>query len=58
MSEKHKRRRQRIAQRTLELPPSDYQPTKAELGADIGLPATPEKLARAVMQNVEITHSG
>ncbi|MCY4086315.1 MAG: hypothetical protein OXG37_05355 [Actinomycetia bacterium] len=55
MSEKHKRRRQRIEQRTLELPPSDYQPTKAELGADIGLPATP---ARAVMQNVEITHSG
>ena len=31
----------------VELKPSDYQPSKAELEADMSLDTTPEKLAKA-----------
>ena len=34
--------------------PHTYQPSKAELNAGVSLQATPEKLARAVLQDVTI----
>lgn len=51
------RRRRRIRRRPIELPPIGYQPSKAELEADIRLPATPTELAKAVMQDVTVTRS-
>ena len=53
MSEKCKRRRKRIKRTQIEVEPSSYQPSKAEQEADISIPTTPAKLARAVMRDVD-----
>ncbi|MCY4307734.1 MAG: hypothetical protein OXC57_05585 [Rhodobacteraceae bacterium] len=34
--------------------PRDYQPCKAELEEKIHIPTTPEELARAVLQQVDV----
>ena len=34
--------------------PYAYQPSKAELNADVGIAATPENLARAILQPVTV----
>ena len=41
---------------TIELVPSSYQPSKAELEEEIHIEATPEDLARAVGRQVEIRY--
>ena len=38
----------------IELPPSSYQPSKAELEEEIHIPMTPEELARAVGRQVVV----
>ena len=38
----------------VELPPSSYQPTKAELEEEIHIDAIPEELARALGRQVEV----
>ena len=50
------RDRQEVPQRpVLRVKPCGYQPSKAELEADVSIPdATPEQLARAVMQTVTV----
>ena len=57
MSEKRKRRNKRIKRRKLTLKPSGYQPSKAELEEEVRLPATPTKLAKAMVQDVKITRA-
>ena len=57
MSEKRKRRRKRIKRRELTLPPSGYQPSKAQLDEEVRLPATPTQLAKAMVQDVKITRA-
>ena len=52
MTKKHKR--QSRPPLTVKVKPYTYQPSKAELNADMSLPATPEQLARAVLQDVTI----
>ena len=42
---------------TVELAPSSYQPSVAEKEQDMSIDATPEELARAVMQRVEVQHT-
>ena len=39
---------------TIEVPDTSYQPTKAELEEDVSIDATPEEVARAIMQPVKI----
>ena len=39
---------------TVTVKPYNYQPSKAELEADVRISTTPEKLAAAVMQSVTI----
>ena len=56
MSGKRKRRRKKIDRTQVEVLPTAYQPSKAEMDADISLPCTPTQLARAVMRDVDITH--
>ena len=38
----------------VELKPSDYQPTKAELEADVTIDTTPERLADYVLRQVTV----
>ena len=42
------------SKKTLRLRSAQYQPSKAELEEDMRIDATPEELARAVLQPVEI----
>ena len=44
----------RDQKKILRLRPSSYQPSKAELEEDMSVDATPEELALAVLQQVEI----
>ena len=39
---------------TLRVKPRSYQPTKAELEADVGIETTPDELAEAVLRPVNI----
>ena len=39
---------------TVKLKPSSYQPSKAELEADVSIDATPEELRHAVMLPVKV----
>ncbi len=50
--------RRKIDRVTVELKPSSYQPSKAELEADVSIDADPEDLARAVLQQVRIESVG
>lgn len=38
----------------VEVADSGYQPTKAEMGEEVSIDATPEELARAVVMDVEV----
>ena len=38
----------------VELEPCTYQPSKAELEADVSIDATPDELAEAVMADVQV----
>ena len=38
----------------VELMPSSYQPSKAELEEEVHIDATPEELARAVLRQVDV----
>ena len=40
--------------RLVEIKPSSYQPTKAELEADVSIPTTPERLARCITRQVTV----
>ena len=40
--------------REVKVKPRDYQPNEAELEEEIYIPTTPEKLARAALQQVKI----
>lgn len=42
--------------RTVEVMASTYQPSKAELEADVSINATPEEVARALVSTVNIRH--
>ena len=44
----------RTATRTVEVVDSSYQPSKAELEADVSIDATPEEIGRALMQTVNV----
>ena len=57
MAEKRKRKSKKIKRTKVELQPLAFQPSKAELEADISIPCTPTQLARALMRDVEITRS-
>ena len=52
MTKKHKR--QSRPPLTVKVKSYTYQPSKAELNADVSLQATPEQLARAVLRDVTI----
>ncbi len=52
MPKKHKRQARPL--RTVTVKPYVYQPSKAELNADVGIAATPEDLARAILQPVTV----
>ena len=47
---------QKRKRRTIEIVRSTYQPTKAELEADIRIDATPEEIARSLCQPVKISY--
>ena len=38
----------------VEVMPFSYQPSKAELEADVSIPTTPEKLAKAVLRTLTV----
>ena len=40
--------------RTVKVMDSSYQPSKAELEADVSIDATPEEVGRALMQTVDV----
>ena len=42
----------------VEILPSGYQPTKAELEADVSIPVDPERLADMVMRDVTVKVKG
>ena len=44
--------------RQVKVKPSGYQPSKAELEADVSVRATPEGLRNAVMRSVVVKESG
>lgn len=56
MSTKRKRKRKQIKRTQVEIQPTTYQPSKAELEADISIPVTPTQLARSVLRDVDLTH--
>ena len=43
--------------RQVKVKPSSYQPSKAELEADVSVEATPEKLRNAIMRSVVVKES-
>ena len=45
------KRRHRIVRK-----PASYQPTRAEMEEDVSIKATPQQLARAAIQPVEVAH--
>ena len=45
---------QRKEKPVVRLKPSSYQPSKAELEADVSIDATPEQVLRAVVRDVRI----
>lgn len=49
-----KRRKTSGKRRTVEILPETYKPTKAELEEDLGIDASPQKIARALMQPVKV----
>ena len=49
MPGKRQHRRRKTDRARIEVQPTSYQPSRAGLEADISLPTTPAKLARAVM---------
>ena len=42
--------------KTIELVKSSYQPSKDELHQDMRIDASPEEVAKAVMQRVDVRH--
>ena len=48
------RKEPRTATRTVKVMDSSYQPSKAELEADVSIDAPPEKVARALMSTVNV----
>ncbi|MCY4085486.1 MAG: hypothetical protein OXG37_01015 [Actinomycetia bacterium] len=46
--------REPVRRPVVELEPCTYQPSKAELEADISIDATPDDLAEALMADVEV----
>ena len=45
-----------MKKKIITLKPSDYQPSKAELKRKHKIKATPEELAKAVMQDVDVKY--
>ena len=45
-----------ITRETIEIVNPRYQPTKVELNQDMRIKASPEEVAKAVMQRVEVRH--
>lgn len=45
---------QRTPKPIVEVEPFSYQPSRAELREDMSIPATPEELAKAVVQDVTV----
>lgn len=43
---------------TVEIPPQDHQPSKAELEEEIKIDATPEEVAWRLMQPVKVVERG
>ncbi len=43
--------------RVVKVQPMAYQPSKAELEADVGIDATPEELVKAAVQPVNLKHT-
>ena len=43
-----------MKKKTITLKPTDYQPSKAELKRKVKIKTTPEELAKAVMQDVDV----
>ena len=39
---------------TVEIPPQEHQPSKAELEEDVSIDATPDELARRLVQPVKV----
>ena len=50
------RKEPKTATRTVKVMDSSYQPSKAELEADVSINATPEEVGRALMQTVNAQH--
>ena len=48
------RKEPRTATRTVKVMDSSYQPSKAELEADVRIDASPEEVARALMSTVNV----
>lgn len=44
----------KIERRTVRVKPHSYQPSKAEMEADISIDATPEEVAAAILRPVRI----
>ncbi|MDE0380463.1 MAG: hypothetical protein OXI20_14590 [Rhodospirillales bacterium] len=44
-----------LAKRVVRVPPTSYQPSKAELEEDMSVDATPEELARCLGRTVAVT---
>ena len=45
-----------MKKKTITLKPTDYQPSKAELKRKHKIKTTPEELAKAVMQDVDVKY--
>ena len=43
--------------KTITIQPTDYQPSKAKLVRKVRIKTTPDNLAKAIMQDVNIKHS-
>ena len=56
MIKSDKTKKTKVPVKRIELAPSDYQPSKAELEEDVRLDATPEDVARSVLQPVRVRH--
>ena len=46
-----------MKKKTITLKPTDYQPSKAELKRKVKIKVTPEQLAKALIQDVDIKWS-
>ena len=54
MSKHPERQKDMVKRQTVIVKPSSYQPSVAELEADMSIDATPEEIARSVMRDVTI----